>query len=171
MKLFPRGAAWLSALALLLFTGLIASVMRFFFFHATMSLFANAPRVAAFASLVGLLFPIVAIAFGSQLLHVVLDRFAGRKTSRGVWPGLMSWWAGLFGWLVLALASWTSVLVVLVIHPQSSFGAFAGMFTYDSSLAEIISIPTVVWIVIAAFLFQVERLVRDKIAAGPDSTV
>lgn len=171
MKLLPRGAAWLSALALLLFTGLIATVSRFFFFGAAASVFNQSPRLAGLTTLFGVLFPIVAIAFGSQVLHVVLDKFAGRKVARGWKPGLMSWWAGLFGWLVLALASMTSVLVVMVIHPQSSFGAFVGMFGMNSSLAELISVPTIVWLAIAAFMYQFERNVRDRIAAGPDSTV
>ena len=99
-----------------------------------------------------------------------MDRLAKRRTPRGAMPGLMSWWAGLCGWLVLTLSTWTSIFIVLAIHPQSTLSGFFSLFSYRASAASIISVPTVVWFLMAAFLFQVEQRVRDKVASGPDST-
>jgi hypothetical protein len=169
-RLFPRGTAWLSALALTVFAGLIGTTMSFFA-RVGASLWYDVPRIAAVAWIFAFLSPIFLIAFGSHLMHKVVDRLQKRKAPRGMMPGLMAWWTGLYGWLVLALASWTSVGVMMVIHPQSSLAGLFALFRVDASLASILSVPTIVFFLLAAFLFQVERAVRTKMAAAPDSTV
>jgi hypothetical protein len=169
--MFPRPAAWFSALALTVFAGLLGTTMSWFY-RAGAQVFFEAPRLAGFAFFLGVLSPIVLIAFGNHTMHRVLDRMAKRdKGARGALPGLMSWWAGLFGWLVLMLAAWVSVTIVMMIHPQSSFLALYNLFRLDSGLASVLSIPTVVFVIVGASLYQLEARVRDRIAAGPDSTV
>ena len=140
------------------------------FYRAGATMLFEAPRLAGFAFFLGVLSPIVLVAFGNHTMHRVLDRIGSRQTSRGTLPGLMSWWAGLFSWLVLMLSAWCSVTIVMMIHPQSSFFAFYNLFRLDSGLASVLSIPSVVFIVLGATLYQIEARVRDRIAAGPDST-
>jgi len=166
---FPRPAAWLSAVALTVFAGLLGTTMSWFYGAGASTLF-EAPRVSAIFFFFGFTSPIFLIAFGNHAMHRVLDAMAKRASSRGLMPGLMSWWAGLYGWLVLMLAAWTSVMLVMMVHPESTFYAFANVFRIDSGLTSILSIPTFVFIGLGAFLFQVEARVKDKIAAGPDST-
>lgn len=167
--MFPRPAAWFSALALTVFAGLLGTTMSWFY-RAGATVFFEAPRLAGFAFFLGVLSPIALVAFGNHTMHRVLDRIGKRQTSRGALPGLMSWWAGLYSWLVLMLSAWCSVTIVMMIHPQSSFFAFYNLFRLDSGLASVLSIPTVVFLVLGATLYQVEARVRDRIAAGPDST-
>jgi hypothetical protein len=167
--IFPRPAAWFSALALTVFAGLLGTTMSWFY-RAGAQVFFEAPRLAGFAFFLGVLSPIVLIAFGNHTMHRVLDRMGKREMARGALPGLMSWWAGLYGWLVLMLSAWTSVTIVMMIHPQSSFFAFYNLFRLDSGVASVLSIPTVVFVVLGAMLYQVEARVRDRVAAGPDST-
>jgi hypothetical protein len=167
--IFPRPAAWFSALALTVFAGLLGTTMSWFY-RAGAQVFFEAPRLAGFAFFLGVLSPIVLIAFGNHTMHRVLDRMGKRETSRGALPRLMSWWAGLYGWLVLMLSAWTSVTIVMMIHPQSSFFAFYNLFRLDSGVASVLSIPTIVFVVLGAMLYQVEARVRDRVAAGPDST-
>lgn len=175
MGFFPRPAAWFSALALTVFAGLLGTTMSWFY-RAGAQVFFEAPRLAGFAFFLGVLSPIVLIAFGNHAMHRALDRIAKRHGSRGAesrqtWlPGLMSWWAGLYGWLVLMLSAWMSVTIVMMIHPRSSFFAFYNLFRLDSGLASVLSIPTAVFVLLGATLYQVEARVRDRIAAGPDST-
>jgi hypothetical protein len=166
---FPRASAWLSALALVVFAGALGGVMTWMYKAA--AFVAAAPRVSAFFVLLGVVSPIVVVAFGNHFFHLVLDRWAGRKAPRGWAPGLMSWWTGLYAWLVLSLSMFTSVFIAMMISPRSNIFAFFELFTFDSNLASVLSVPTVVFFLVAAFLFQVERRVRDKMAAGPDSTV
>ncbi len=170
-SVFPRAGAWMSAFALAVFTGLLTAIVRFFWTTGFAMMVANAPRIGALLWTVGLISPIFVIAFGNNVMHKVLDRIAKRKTPRRWMPGLMSFWAGLYSWGVLMLSAWFSVGVVLVIHPQGSLHAYINLFRLDSGLASLLSIPTIVFIVTAAFLFQFERRVRERIAAGPDSTV
>jgi len=167
--IFPRPAAWLSALALVVFAGGLGGVMSWMYKAAAWT--SSAPRVSAFFVLLGIVSPILVVAFGNHFFHLLLDRWAGRKASRGLTPGLMSWWSGLYAWFVLGLAGLTSVCIALMISPQSNVLAFLNLFTLDSNLASVLSVPTVVFFLAAAVLFQVERRVREKMAAGPDSTV
>jgi hypothetical protein len=132
-RVFPRGAAWLSAFALTVFTGLLVTTMSWFY-RAAFSTWSDTPRIGAFLAFVGFLSPIAVVAISNHGLHVVLDKLAKRRGSRGVMPGLMSFWAGLYSWLVLVLASVTSVLLTIVVHPGASFQGFAAMFRLDSGL-------------------------------------
>jgi len=170
-RVFPRAAAWLSALALAVFAGLLTAVVRFFWTTGFSLMLADVPRLGALLWTVGLVSPIFVIAFGNNVMHRVMDRMAKRKTPRSWMPGLMSWWAGLYSWGALMLSAWFSVGAVLVVHPQASFSAYFNLFRLDSGLASILSVPTIVFIATAAFLFQVERRVRDRMAAGPDSSM
>ena len=170
-SVFPRAGAWMSAFALAVFTGLLTAVVRFFWTAGFSMMLSDAPRLGALMWTVGLVSPIFVIAFGNNVMHKILDRVAKRKTPRGWMPGLMSWWAGLYSWGVLMLSAWFSVGAVLVVHPQASFLAYYNLFRLDSGLASLLSIPTIVFVITAAFLFQFERRVRDRMAAGPDSTV
>ena len=167
---FPRPSAWLSALALTVFAGVFGTMMSWFYGAGIAAAAYETPRLSGIFFFFGLTSPIFFIAFGNHAMHRVMDRIGKRPSSRGALPGLMSWWAGLYGWLVLMLATYTSVMLVMVIHPQSTFYAFANLFRLDSGLASVLSIPTFVFVVLGAVLFQVEARVRDKIAAGPDST-
>src|SRR5690349_14335714 len=100
--IFPRPAAWFSALALTVFAGLLGTTMSWFY-RAGAQVFFEAPRIAGLAFFLGVMSPIVLIAFGNHTMHRVLDRMGKKQTSRGAesrrsgLPGLMSWWAGLFG--------------------------------------------------------------------------
>jgi hypothetical protein len=160
----------MSAFALAVFAGLLTTVVRFFW-TTGFSLMGETPRFGALFFTLGLVAPIFVIAFGNHLMHRILDRIAKRTTPRGFWPGLMSWWSGLYSWGVLMLSAWLSIGIVAFVYPRASFAGYMNLFGLDSGLASVLSIPTIVFVVTAAFLFQFERRVRDRIAAGPDSTV
>jgi hypothetical protein len=169
-RVFPRGAAWLSAFALAVFTGLLVTTMSWFY-RAAFVVWTDTPRIGALLAFVGFVSPIGVVAISNHGLHIALDKLAKRRGSRGLVPGLMSWWAGLYAWLVLVLSTVSAVSLMLVIYPSASFYGFANLFRLDSGLTSILSIPTILFIGIAAFMFQLERRVRAKLSEGPDSTI
>lgn len=69
------------------------------------------------------LLPIFLIAFLHHLLHRALDQFfpesriPGTEGIRGFFPGLMSWWKGLFGWLVNSLSSLIAFSLIWFLVP------------------------------------------------------
>ena len=75
--MFPRPAAWFSALALTVFAGLLGTTMSWFYRAGATMLF-EAPRLAGFAFFLGVLSPIVLVAFGNHTMHRVLDRIGSR---------------------------------------------------------------------------------------------
>src|SRR4051794_27363144 len=111
-RVFPRAAAWLSAAALAIFAGLLATTMSFFY-NASFAVWRDTPRLGALLALAGFLSPIAVVALANHGLHIALDKLAKRRISRGIVPGLTSWWAGLQAWLVLVLASVAAVSLTL----------------------------------------------------------
>jgi hypothetical protein len=121
------------------------------------------PRLAVLGGLAAWLSPIPLVAVG----HRVVSAFLGRADPSAKDAGAMSAWAGLFAWLVLWLSSSVVVFVLLLINPprpepEQLVSAFAGM----SGGAAILSVQTAVWIVVAAFLYEAERRMKKRVAAG-----
>ena len=61
--------------------------------------------LAAFGCLVLWLGPMGVVTFLHHYMHVVLDGFDRKRLARGLLPGTMSLWAGVYAWVVLILAS------------------------------------------------------------------
>jgi len=115
----------------------------------------------------GLLSPIAIIAVAYHWLHIVLDRFYPDTQSpemagtSGFFPGIMSWWEGLYGWLALALGLMATYVVKAIFsshvnglsNPLDWWMQFGGLFTMANAIR----------IVTAAYLYQFDYLVRDRL--------
>ena len=120
-------------------------------------------------------FPIVTIAFLHHWLHTFLDvffpasRFPEDELQAGWFPSIFSWWEAIFGWTSYVLAS-VSVLF------------FLGIFTSYSNLFQLVyvwgqnfstsgfSLPsarfTIFQIIVAAYLYQLEFLVKQRLVTA-----
>jgi hypothetical protein len=54
-----------------------------------------------------------------------LDRFfpdtrTTTDTSEGFFPGLMSWWEGLFAWLAIAVSTILAIAIIIAVFPYDS---------------------------------------------------
>ena len=170
---FPHPAAWLSALLLVLLAGVLGFGASILF---TTALFAGrfSPRLAGVLVMAAILSPIFFTAVVHHLVHRVMDGVS-QSTRRpdliasGLAPGLMSYWAGLYAWLVIVLASILTAGVMFVIRglpdmpdPQLAMQAFSGVETARRTL----TLPSVVWFVSAAYLFHVWRQVERRLVGG-----
>lgn len=168
---FPNLNAWLSAVFLLLLTGGLGVCVRTVW-QMGYSLAAVSPRLSILFSLLGLICPIILIAFGHHLLHLFLDRFFPASRSpemesvQGWFPGLLSWWEGLDGWLVLILSTLISIGLLGAIYYSSDSLAYLYYFLSSWDKAKhLFTVPSIAWIVVSACLYQFETVVRRRFMA------
>jgi hypothetical protein len=113
---------------------------------------------------------VVAHHFGHRLLdrfdtnHDWRDRVQSGKPS--LFPKVESWWAGVQAWMTIYAASIVTRLIMLVIFPpepqpdNESIFSLTGMVSEMSravTLHNAASLHTGIWIVIAAWMYEVER--------------
>lgn len=168
---FPNLSAWMSAIFLLLLTGGLGVCLQAIWRMGTAFAYTS-PRLSIFFTLLGLVFPIILIAFAHHLLHLFLDRFfpasrlPGMNNVQGWLPSLMSWWEGLYGWLVLILATIVSVGILGIIYysPASLSSLYLFLWSWDKA-KHFFTLPSIAWIVIAACLYQFEFVVSRHLMA------
>lgn len=169
---FPNLNAWLSAVFLLLLTGGLGVCVKAAWQMGN-SLAHISPRLTILFGLLGLICPIILIAFAHHLLHLFLDRFFPDSRSpemtnvQGWFPGLISWWEGLYGWLVLILSTIISAGILGVIYYSSS--SLASLYFFLSSwdkAKHLFTVPSIAWVIIAACLYQFEFVVRQYFTAS-----
>jgi hypothetical protein len=106
------------------------------------------------------------IHHGTQL---VLDRLAGEKSSRGWWPGLTSWWAGMFACLTASLVT-TMLLVGGGIVDAGHVVQSVQLIFVRSSITDLLSWPSLVWVAAAAALYAFERQAKHVFATKSANT-
>jgi len=165
----PVPNAWMSAVLLVLLTGSLAFVVRLIwqmgYFMARFL-----PPVAISFGVLALLSPIVIIAIFHHLLHLFLDRFFPETRSPemdrdlGWFPSLMSWWEGLMGWSVILLATLTTLGIVSPFLPswRSLYPLYSMFLAWDKT-HYLFKIPTVVWVIVAAYVYHFEHVVRHHL--------
>lgn len=109
-----------------------------------------------------ILSPIIVTAFIHHYFHLLLNRFLPKIQApevmgvKGTFPTLVSWWEGLYSWLVMVMSflmTFTFVIPAVPILNESR----------DSSLisGQLGMIFPLLWLFSAAFLFQVEYLYKN----------
>ncbi|MGB7416096.1 MAG: hypothetical protein WA902_17970 [Thermosynechococcaceae cyanobacterium] len=162
----PYPGAWLSAILLLLLTGVItygASVMQSLgYFLARTS-----PNLLLLFGLAVVLLPIVFVAIAHHILHLFLDRFfpdsqvPEKEKVAGFFPNLMSWWEGLYGWLVIVLSTLiTAALIGGFADASLFYGRLQNLLLAWDKTRHFFSIPALIWVVVSAYLYQFEYLVH-----------
>ena len=167
----PNFNAWMSAILLLLLVRgmkyMLRSIIEHTDYRFLKMLSLNSHAVLY---LLIILSPIAVIAIAHHLLHICLDLFfpdtqtpemSGRKE---IWfPGLMSWWEGLYGWMAIILTAIVSTIVgVIIFSPHYYLSEMAdwwrGMKNFFNPLMFI-------RLVCVAYLYQFEQLVRQHLMA------
>jgi hypothetical protein len=128
----------------------------------------SSPRLAILAFLGLVLSPALVVAIVHHVAHRAMDTVDHTAANpRSFFPRLESWWAGAHAWLVIGGASVLSRLVMLVVtppklEPDTAFGLFSQEAAQIGTLANVESLYPLVWIVIAAQLFELERRARRR---------
>lgn len=146
---FPYPTAWLKAIILYGFLRLAGRLLNFAenFTYGLVRL-AESPIVILYI-LLAILSPIALIAVTHNLIHqVITNRFPSIQSPMvKKYPLFMSWWEGLYGWLVIAI----STLITLVV-------AFFATGFADSSWTspDLEVLLGVSWLIVSAGLYQSE---------------
>jgi hypothetical protein len=170
---FPNLSSWISAIVLALTTGLLVSGMGNVV-RMTQIFDRLSPRWDLFAGMLAMLSPILMIAFGHHLINLFLDKFfpdpqiPESERLRGFWPSLVSWWEGLYGWLVIILATVLCVGIGGLLLPSRTVyygnslwvSQIYAMLIDPNKFKYIFSPPFILWIFSAAYLYQFEAVMR-----------
>lgn len=167
---FPNVNSWLSALTLsVVISGLISIARDSDSLLPYLARLSNKPELLTIVSILILLSPLPAIALCH---HFVFSRFIpiipGRKRNKepGLVPGLMSWWESLYAWLVFVLSMLIATVVCTPLIPLFKLDYKTIISTYSQSHQAIEVIFAIVWLVSAAFLYQIAYLVKLHLVFG-----
>jgi hypothetical protein len=127
----------------------------------------TSPRLAMLALFGIFVAPALVVAIGHHLAHRAMDGVdSSTRTRRSFLPSVESWWAGAHAWLVIGGASVLSRLVMLVLNPpkvepDTALGMLASEASQVGTLANAASLYPILWILVAAQLFELERRARS----------
>lgn len=166
----PNPNAWMSAIVLLLLAWGTSVALQIISILGASTIFLPV-KLRILLYYLALLSPIAVIAVAHHWLHIALDRFFPDSDARspemagtsGLFPGLMSWWEGLYGWLAIGLALIVNSLVELMFYRNASF--LSNPLNWWKLIGSFWTISTAVRIVTAAYLYQFDYLVRDRLIA------
>lgn len=125
---FPYPRSWMSAVFLSIIAGGLSTaatkIAEFGFYLAR-----NSPRLDFLFVIVAGLSPIFFIAVAHHWLHIIMDRLAPdtqTKTATEIsfFPGMISWWEGLYGWVVITLSLTITVGLLGFLFPAFNFIRF-----------------------------------------------
>jgi hypothetical protein len=174
LKWIPNPNSWMSAILLNLLMGAFVFGIKCIQDPLGKFLRQNfSYRLLLTYQVLAILLPILAIAFTHHFLHLLLDRFfpetqtPDTARTEGLFPGILSWWEGLYGWLVIVLSVTLSIAIIAAFfHSDESFLTYMQMlFSWDRP-EHLLSAPSIGRTVIAAYFYQFEYLVHRQIIAA-----
>ena len=153
----PKPSAWASAIALFFYATAVS-----FAFALAMPLIAEllrqSPRLGWLAILTVWLAPVGGAAAIHHTGHRILDLGDVSKVARGA----SSLWAGVVAWATIILVSMTASFVMLVLDPPPVEESVS-RFVLRSLEAWHGLVRPVVWIVLAAYVYTLERAARRDV--------
>ncbi|MEH1765252.1 MAG: hypothetical protein V7L27_11975 [Nostoc sp.] len=173
---FPYPTSWLKALILTLFLRVIIFVV-----NNTgkvgyrIAYFVQSPELFAIFTILLILSPIPIISFTHHCLHLLISRFISEiqapeiGRTEGLLPGIMSWWEGLYAWLVIAISTLVTALFSTIFLPLFN-PSYARPIEYYTQIQNInnnvILICGIFYISAGALVYQIEYLVRHRIISA-----
>lgn len=166
----PYPSCWLKSFVLMLFLRVIIficeNLVRFGYNFAK---FISSPELLAIFLIVALVSPIAVISFTHHYLHLLLGRFTAEIQApevgdvKGLVPKLMSWWEGLYGWLVITLSTLVAALLCTFILPIFHLSYAKPIETYTEFQQQIIVVFGILWLITGALIYQIDYLVRKRL--------
>ncbi|MCL6752791.1 hypothetical protein KBT16_18160 [Nostoc sp. CCCryo 231-06] len=173
---FPYPSSWLKALILALFLRVIIFVVN----NAgklgyRIAYFVQSPELFAIFTIFLVLSPIPIISFTHHFLHLLISRFISEiqapeiGRTKGLLPGIMSCWEGLYAWLVIAISTLTTAFFSIIFLSLFNLN-YARPIEYYTQIQDInnniILIFGLFYISAGAVTYQIEYLVRHRIISA-----
>ncbi|MCC5637377.1 hypothetical protein LC593_16210 [Nostoc sp. CHAB 5844] len=166
---FPYPTSWLKALILAMFLRVIIFVVEkagnvsYPIINFTKSI-----EVFVIFSILIILSPIPVIAFTHHFLHLFISHFISQiqapeigKTQR-ILPGLMSWWEGLYGWLVIIISLLIAFLLYTLFLPTFNLSYNVPIIYYTKYQRNIMGLFGLFYISLGSVIYQIEYLVKRR---------
>ncbi|MEH2044794.1 hypothetical protein [Nostoc sp.] len=173
---FPYPSSWLKALILTLFLRVIIFVVK----NAgkvgyNIVYFVHSPELFFIFTILLILSPIPIISLTHHCLYLLISRFVleiqapeiGR--TQGLLPGIISWWEGLYAWLVIAIstliAAFFSTILLPLFYP--SYDRQIEYYTQIENInSNLILIFGLFYLFTGALIYQIKYLVRHRIISA-----
>jgi hypothetical protein len=166
----PYPSCWLKSFILMLFLRLIGFMIEFLIkFSYGVAKFANSPELIVISGILVLLSPIIIIAFTHHYLHLVFSRFISEIQApeignvKGLLPQLMSWWEGLYGWLVIVLSTLIAGLFCTLVLPVFGLNYTKTPENYTEFEKQIILMFGIIWLTQGSLIYQIDYLVKQRL--------
>lgn len=170
---FPFPSSWLKALVLTLFLSVIIFVLNNpGKIGYRIAYFVQSPELFAIFTILLLLSPIPIISFTHHCLHLLISRFISEIQSpeigrtQGLLPGIMSWWEGLYAWLVIAISTLIAALFSTILLPLFNLSYARSIEYYTQIQNNIIVIFGLFQISGMALTYQIEYLAKRRIISA-----
>lgn len=166
----PNFNAWMSAILLLLLVRGMKFVLRGALNNLSyemLNLLSSKSHVVLYFLV--LLSPIVVIAIAHNLLHLFLDQYVPDVQTpevperQSLFPGLMSWWEGLYGWLAIAMTMILSTMITVILFSPNYY--LSSINSWWLGTSNFFNPTMLIRLICVAYLYQFEQLVRDHLIA------
>ncbi|MDZ7950993.1 hypothetical protein [Nostoc sp. DedQUE09] len=173
---FPYPSSWLKALILTIFLRVIIFIVK-----NTGKLgydivyFAHSLQLFIIFTILLILSPIPIISLTHHCLHLLISRFISEiqapeiGKTQGLLPGIMSWWEGLYAWLVIVISILIAAFFSTIVLPlfYSSFDRQIEYYTQIQNINNNIGlIFGLFYIFASALIYQIEYLVKYRIISA-----
>ena len=114
-----------------------------------------------------ILSPIAIIAIAHHILHISLDLFipdsqTPEMKGRKFWfPGIMSWWEGLYGWLAIVLTMIISTVIGVIVFSPNYY--LSEMNSWWLGARNFFHPLMFIRLICVAYLYQFEQIVRQHL--------
>ncbi|MEA5579727.1 hypothetical protein VB620_00045 [Nodularia harveyana UHCC-0300] len=166
----PYPSCWLKSFVLTLFLRVIIFVAEILVkVGYNFANFTRSPEILAIFIIITLLSPIPVIAFTHHFMHLIFSRFIPEIQApeigmvKGLIPKLMSWWEGIYAWLVITLSTLISFLVLTIVLPLFQLSYATAVESYTLFQQTIIVIFGFMWLIQGALIYQIDYLVRHRL--------
>ncbi|MGJ5631079.1 hypothetical protein [Nostoc sp. CALU 1950] len=167
---FPYPSSWLKSFILTLFLSIIIFVVKNTGkVGYRIAYFVQSPELLAIFTILLILSPIPIISFAHHCLHLLVSRFTSEiqapetGKTQGLLPGIMSWWEGLYAWLVIAISTLIAALFSTILLPLFNLSYARPIEDYTQIQDNIIVMFGLFQIYGMALTYQIEYLVIHRI--------
>lgn len=170
---FPYPTSWLKAFILMLILSLIIYISDVQHrIGDSLAYITINTEVLMISGLISILSPIPIISFIHHFIHLCIGNLIpkiqapeiGKVT--GFSPKLISWWEGLYGWLVIALSTIISFCLIFIFLPNNMIGTITSSSITSEIHKIIIGIFGILWIINAALIYQFEYLFKRHLISA-----
>jgi hypothetical protein len=160
----PQPVAWASAGALFVFAMAVSAAMAVVL-PPLFDLMERSPRLAWLGVLLTWLAPIAVAATFHRAVHFGID-VADSKPRAHTSAG--SFWAGFVAWATILFVSLTTSLFMLMLDPPPvDRSILTKLVSEVSPLAGQAMVRTIAWVVLAAYVYELERRAREASETKP----